>query len=66
MAYGLLYFCWADYLQTRAHGSTMYGFKGGPAGIMKCKYVKLNGDIVYHYRNQVILQLLLESYKDKM
>ncbi|KAL7584479.1 hypothetical protein Lser_V15G45656 [Lactuca serriola] len=41
-----------DYLQTRAHGSTMYGFKGGPAGIMKCKYVKLNGDIVYHYRNQ--------------
>ncbi|KAL4581360.1 hypothetical protein LXL04_017574 [Taraxacum kok-saghyz] len=41
-----------DYLQTRTHGSTMYGFRGGPAGIMKCKYVKLTGEFVYHYRNQ--------------
>ncbi|KAL1358578.1 hypothetical protein AAHE18_04G043700 [Arachis hypogaea] len=27
-----------DYLQERAKGSTLYGFRGGPAGIMKCKY----------------------------
>jgi hypothetical protein len=31
----------------------MYGFKGGPAGIMKGKYVELNSDFVYPYRNQV-------------
>ncbi|RLM93181.1 pyrophosphate--fructose 6-phosphate 1-phosphotransferase subunit beta [Panicum miliaceum] len=30
----------------------MYGFKGGPAGVMKCKYVELNTDFVYPYRNQ--------------
>ncbi|KAG8072319.1 hypothetical protein GUJ93_ZPchr0006g43579 [Zizania palustris] len=41
-----------DFLQDRAKGSTMYGFKGGPAGVMKCKYVELNSDFVYPYRNQ--------------
>lgn len=41
-----------DYLQARAKGSTLYGFKGGPAGIMKCKYVVLTEDFVYPYRNQ--------------
>ncbi|WJX27226.1 diphosphate--fructose-6-phosphate 1-phosphotransferase [Trifolium repens] len=41
-----------DYLQQRASGSTLYGFKGGPAGIMKCKYVELNSDHIYPYRNQ--------------
>ncbi|GJN29150.1 hypothetical protein PR202_gb17347 [Eleusine coracana subsp. coracana] len=41
-----------DYLQEHAKGSTMYGFKGGPAGIMKCKYVELTTDFVYPYRNQ--------------
>ncbi|GAU25764.1 hypothetical protein TSUD_222210 [Trifolium subterraneum] len=41
-----------DYLQQRASGSTLYGFKGGPAGIMKCKYVELNSDYIYPYRNQ--------------
>ncbi|XP_047083999.1 pyrophosphate--fructose 6-phosphate 1-phosphotransferase subunit beta 2-like [Lolium rigidum] len=30
----------------------MYGFKGGPAGVMKGKYVELNADFVYPYRNQ--------------
>lgn len=39
-----------DYLQSK--GSTLYGFRGGPAGIMKCKYVELNADFVYPYRNQ--------------
>ncbi|KAJ0983858.1 hypothetical protein J5N97_002214 [Dioscorea zingiberensis] len=41
-----------DYLQDRSEGSTLYGFKGGPAGIMKCKYVELNTDFIYPYRNQ--------------
>ncbi|KAM5588806.1 pyrophosphate--fructose 6-phosphate 1-phosphotransferase subunit beta [Rosa sericea] len=41
-----------DYLQDRAKGSTMYGFRGGPAGIMKCKYIELTPEYVYPYRNQ--------------
>ncbi|KAJ6925381.1 pyrophosphate--fructose 6-phosphate 1-phosphotransferase subunit beta-like [Populus alba x Populus x berolinensis] len=41
-----------DYLQDRAKGSVLYGFKGGPAGIMKCKYIELNADYIYPYRNQ--------------
>ncbi|KAH9619922.1 hypothetical protein KSS87_005944 [Heliosperma pusillum] len=44
-----------DYLQARAKGSTIYGFSGGPAGIMKCKYVELTTDFVHPYRNQVRL-----------
>lgn len=43
-----------DYLQERAKGSTFYGFKGGPAGIMKCKYVELNAEYIHPYRNQVL------------
>jgi 6-phosphofructokinase len=43
----------ADYLQEKAKGSTVYGFKGGPAGIMKCKYVELTPEFVYPFRNQV-------------
>ncbi|PON52156.1 ATP-dependent 6-phosphofructokinase [Parasponia andersonii] len=41
-----------DYLQERVKGSTMYGFRGGPAGIMKCKYVELTPEFIYPYRNQ--------------
>ncbi|XVE87724.1 hypothetical protein DITRI_Ditri19aG0010900 [Diplodiscus trichospermus] len=41
-----------DYLQDRAKGSILYGFRGGPAGIMKCKYVELTSDYIYPYRNQ--------------
>lgn len=41
-----------DYLQDLAKGSTLYGFRGGPAGIMKCKYVELTSDYIYPYRNQ--------------
>lgn len=33
----------------------MYGFKGGPAGIMKFKYVELTSDVINIYRNQVKL-----------
>ncbi|KAL0346160.1 UNVERIFIED_CONTAM: Pyrophosphate--fructose 6-phosphate 1-phosphotransferase subunit beta [Sesamum radiatum] len=36
----------------KTKGSTLYGFRGGPAGIMKCKYVVLTTDYVYPYRNQ--------------
>ncbi|KAB1201558.1 Pyrophosphate--fructose 6-phosphate 1-phosphotransferase subunit beta [Morella rubra] len=41
-----------DYLQERVKGSTVYGFKGGPGGIMKCKYVELTTDYIYPFRNQ--------------
>ncbi|KAG5596681.1 hypothetical protein H5410_037913 [Solanum commersonii] len=41
-----------DYLQEKTKNSTLYGFKGGPAGIMNCKYVELTTDFVYPYRNQ--------------
>ncbi|KAA8520145.1 hypothetical protein F0562_014401 [Nyssa sinensis] len=41
-----------DYLQDRCKGSTLYGFRGGPAGIMKCKYVVLTSEYIYPYRNQ--------------
>ncbi|PIA38084.1 hypothetical protein AQUCO_02800020v1 [Aquilegia coerulea] len=41
-----------DYLQERAKGSSLYGFKGGPAGIMKGKYVELTPEFIYPYRNQ--------------
>lgn len=50
--------CVLDYLQERAQGSTLYGFRGGPAGIMKCKYVELTSEYIYPYRNQVIFSLL--------
>ncbi|XP_044496356.1 pyrophosphate--fructose 6-phosphate 1-phosphotransferase subunit beta [Mangifera indica] len=41
-----------DYLQDRAKGSVLYGFRGGPAGIMKCKYIELTPEYIYPYRNQ--------------
>ncbi|CAN6901918.1 unnamed protein product, partial [Brassica oleracea var. botrytis] len=50
-----------DYLQERAKGSTFYGFKGGPAGIMKCKYVELNAEYIHPYINQVLGLILFMS-----
>lgn len=50
--------CWllvVDYLQSRTKDSVVYGFRGGPAGIMKGKYVELTWDFVHPYRNQVRL-----------
>ncbi|GLT75200.1 hypothetical protein SLA2020_469410 [Shorea laevis] len=41
-----------DYLQDYVKGSTLYGFKGGPAGIMRCKYVELTAEYIHPYRNQ--------------
>ncbi|XP_078443171.1 pyrophosphate--fructose 6-phosphate 1-phosphotransferase subunit beta-like [Wolffia australiana] len=54
-----------DYLQERAKGSTIYGFKGGPAGIMRCKYVELSTDFVYPYRNQGGFDMI-RSGRDKI
>ncbi|XP_042412888.1 pyrophosphate--fructose 6-phosphate 1-phosphotransferase subunit beta-like [Zingiber officinale] len=41
-----------DFLQEKAKDSILYGFKGGPAGIMKGKYVVLTPQFIYPYRNQ--------------
>ncbi|KAG5094572.1 hypothetical protein JHK84_050160 [Glycine max] len=49
------------YLQDLAEGSTLYGFRGGPAGIMKCKYVELTSDYIYPYRNQVYFSISIET-----
>ncbi|XP_062093698.1 pyrophosphate--fructose 6-phosphate 1-phosphotransferase subunit beta-like [Humulus lupulus] len=38
----------------RAKGTILYGFRGGPAGIMKGKYVELTPEYIYPYRNQKI------------
>lgn len=48
-----------DYLQDRAEGSILYGFRGGPAGIMKGKYVELTADYIYPYRNQVYFIIII-------
>ncbi|CAI8611701.1 unnamed protein product [Vicia faba] len=54
-----------DYLQDRAKGSILYGFRGGPAGIMKCKYVELNSDFIHPYRNQGGFDMI-RSGRDKI
>ncbi|KAL3683118.1 hypothetical protein R1sor_001140 [Riccia sorocarpa] len=41
-----------DYLQEHGKGSRLYGFLGGPAGIMKCKYVEITAELLHPYRNQ--------------
>lgn len=41
-----------DYLQTHAPGSVLYGFKGGPAGIMRNKWVEITSQLLYPFRNQ--------------
>ncbi|XP_027919803.1 pyrophosphate--fructose 6-phosphate 1-phosphotransferase subunit beta-like [Vigna unguiculata] len=54
-----------DYLQDKAEGSTLYGFRGGPAGIMKCKYVELTSEYIYPYRNQGGFDMI-RSGRDKI
>jgi pyrophosphate--fructose-6-phosphate 1-phosphotransferase len=54
-----------DYLQDRCEGSILYGFKGGPAGIMKCKYVVLTSTYIYPYRNQGGFDMI-RSGRDKI
>ena len=41
-----------DYLEKKAPGSVLYGFKGGPAGIMRNKWVEITGRMLYPFRNQ--------------
>nr|ABK26333.1 unknown [Picea sitchensis] len=41
-----------DYVQNNTKDSRLFGFNGGPAGIMKCKYVEMTKEFVYPYRNQ--------------
>ena len=51
----ILFFGWnTDYLQKMTKDGSMYGFRGGPAGVMKGKYVKLTDELFYCYRNQVM------------
>ncbi|XP_030459545.1 pyrophosphate--fructose 6-phosphate 1-phosphotransferase subunit beta-like isoform X1 [Syzygium oleosum] len=54
-----------DYLQEHTSGSKLYGFRGGPAGIMKCKYVELSSEFIYPYRNQGGFDMLC-SGRDKI
>ncbi|KAI4308362.1 hypothetical protein L6164_031445 [Bauhinia variegata] len=54
-----------DYLQERTTGSKLFGFKGGPAGIMNCKYVELSTEFVYPYRNQGGFDMI-RSGRDKI
>lgn len=54
-----------DYLQERAKGSKMYGFKGGPVGILKFKYVELTSDVIDTYRNQGGFDMI-RSGRDKI
>ena len=55
----ILFFGWnTDYLQKMTKDSSMYGFRGGPGGVIKGKYVRLTDEIFYRYRNQVMFQLL--------
>ena len=60
--FSFFFFCFlVDYLETHVPGSTLYGFRGGPAGIMKCKYVELDSKFIYPYRNQVRLSLVCST-----
>lgn len=54
-----------DYLQTRTRGSRLYGFRGGPAGILKCNYVELSAEFIYPYRNQGGFDMI-RSGRDKI
>ncbi|CAN4109906.1 unnamed protein product [Withania somnifera] len=53
------------YLQEKTKGSTLYRFRGGPAGIMNCKYLELTADFVYPYRNQGDFNMIC-SGRDKI
>ncbi|KAF3783616.1 Pyrophosphate--fructose 6-phosphate 1-phosphotransferase subunit BETA [Nymphaea thermarum] len=54
-----------DYMMDRTTGSTVYGFKGGPAGIMRGKYVVLTPEYIYPYRNQGGFDMI-RSGRDKI
>ncbi|KAK6919013.1 Pentatricopeptide repeat [Dillenia turbinata] len=52
-------------IEERPTGSTLYGFRGGPAGIMMCKYVELSTDFIYPYGNQGDFDMIC-SGRDKI
>ncbi|XP_047330324.1 pyrophosphate--fructose 6-phosphate 1-phosphotransferase subunit beta-like [Impatiens glandulifera] len=54
-----------DYLQDHCKGSTLFGFRGGPAGIMRCKYIVLTPEYIYPYRNQGGFDMI-RSGRDKI
>ncbi|KAE9602102.1 putative diphosphate--fructose-6-phosphate 1-phosphotransferase [Lupinus albus] len=54
-----------DYMQDLAKGSILYGFRGGPAGIMNCKYLELTSHYIYPYRNQGGFDII-RSGRDKI
>ncbi|GBG70494.1 hypothetical protein CBR_g6623 [Chara braunii] len=54
-----------DYLEKNVPGSTLYGFLGGPGGIMKGKYAVITADFLYPYRNQGGLDII-RSGRDKI
>ncbi|GJX55463.1 nucleic acid-binding, OB-fold protein [Tanacetum coccineum] len=56
----------ADYLQKRTRDNTMYGFRGGPAGVTKGKYIKLTDEFVYPYTNQPLLAQEEEQVNDTL
>ncbi len=41
-----------DYLEEHAKGSILYGFRGGPAGIMRNKVMVITAEFLFPYRNQ--------------
>jgi pyrophosphate--fructose-6-phosphate 1-phosphotransferase len=41
-----------DYLEEHAKGSILYGFRGGPAGIMRNKVVVITEEFLFPFRNQ--------------
>jgi pyrophosphate--fructose-6-phosphate 1-phosphotransferase len=41
-----------DYLQEHAEGSILYGFRGGPAGIMRNKVLVITEEFLFPFRNQ--------------
>ncbi|GAY55207.1 hypothetical protein CUMW_162620 [Citrus unshiu] len=62
---GFCFWPFLNYLQERTKGSKLYGFRGGPAGIMNCKFVELSSEFIYPYRNQGGFDMLC-SGRDKI
>ncbi|KMZ55922.1 Diphosphate--fructose-6-phosphate 1-phosphotransferase, 6-phosphofructokinase [Zostera marina] len=54
-----------DHLHQKQDGSKIYGFMGGPAGIMNCKYTELTSEFVHAYRNQGGFDMI-RSGRDKI
>ena len=42
-----------DFLQARNPANLLFGFLGGPIGVVNGEYIALTEDLIAHYRNQV-------------